>query len=65
MEMIKALALLFCGLVALVMAVTGYAGQYTLFGWDWLALSPAERLLVAPVGLIFTAIGILLVYQRQ
>lgn len=65
MGMIKALAWLFVGLVALVVSGTGYAVQYTAFGWDVIALSPVERLLAAPIGLAFTAVGILLVYWRQ
>ncbi len=65
MRIIKSVVLLIVGMSGLLCAITGMALQSTVQGWEIVPIAARERLLVAPVALVLTAVGAILVYKRQ
>jgi hypothetical protein len=62
---VESVALLIVGVSGLVCAIAGTMLQSTVHGWEVVPMAARERLLVAPVALVFTVVGAILVYRRQ
>jgi hypothetical protein len=65
MKILKSVVLLIVGVSGLVCAITGTMLQSTVNGWAVVPMAERDRLLVAPVALVFVAAGALLVHRRQ
>lgn len=62
---LKAVIVLFVGVSALVVAVSGHALEATYQGWTVVPVSGLPRLMGGIMGVVLTSLGAILVYKRQ